>query len=147
MSLTSNAISKDKWEEIEERLKNRIFASVEFSYKGRRITVSKESIAENKQGLIVYIDGSWCLGWQDSAHKLFDPITHEVWRKTSRQVYPPKKKARIVKDFGKRRAQELFPSLDKVIVMYTPDFSTARSLVRQFKKLQGIELLEPSDGI
>lgn len=147
MSLTTNVISKAQWEEIEERLKNRLFATVEFSYKGRRINVSKEWIAENKQSLIVYIDGIWCLGLQDSEHKLFDPIAHEVWRKRSRQVYPPKEKARMVKGLGKRMARKILPNLDKVIVMYMPDFSTAKSLVRQFKKLQGIELLESSDDI
>jgi ABC-type uncharacterized transport system substrate-binding protein len=64
-----------------------------------------------------------------------------VWRRQTRAVYPPSKKKELIKTFGVREAKRVFPNIDKVIEFWNPDFKTAASLVRQFKKIDGLELV------
>lgn len=135
------SISKEQWASIEERLKGFYF-SVKFTLSGHEITVQKVRYKENQYALCVYIDGSWKGLWMTGdKDPVYDPIVKQVWRKRSRALYSPAKKARIRKSFGVRRTKEMFPDLDKAIVMWMPDFKTAASLVRQFKKIDGLELV------
>lgn len=135
------SISKHEWPVIEERLKS-FYVNVKFTLSGHEITVQKVLYKENQYALCVYIDGSWKGLWMSGdKDPVYDPIVKQVWRKRSRALYSPAKKARIKKSLGVRRTKEMFPDLDKAIVMWMPDFSTAASLVRQFKKIEGLELV------
>jgi len=135
------SISKAQWAELEERLKG-FYVHVKFTLSGHEIAVHKERFKENQYVLVVYIDGSWKGLWMPgNKDPVYDPLVKQVWRKRSRALYSPAKKARIKKSLGVRRTKEMFPNLDKVIVTWMPDFSTAASLVRQFKKIDGLALV------
>lgn len=133
-------ITKEKWAELEQEMASYFFVSVKFRYKGHELSIQRVKVSESKTALAVYIDGtikgSWFLPDNDRP-----AIIPEVWRKRSRRVFSHQKKAKIIKDFGKRHAQRLFPNMDRTIEFHDPYFTTAKSLVRQLKKLEGIELV------
>lgn len=134
-------ISKAQWEQIEERLKG-FFVHFKFELNGHEISVTKERAKENQYCLVVYIDstfkGIWVMGGKDPE---CDPIVQQVWRKRSRAMYSPSQKAKLTKIMGVRRAKKAFPNWDHVTLYWTPEFKTAASLVRQFKKIPGLTLV------
>ncbi|CAA0103324.1 hypothetical protein [Zhongshania aliphaticivorans] len=135
------SISKEQWAEIEERLMG-FYVHVKFTLSGHEITINKQLVKENQFCLVVFIDerikSAWHFGDADS---IYDPIVKQVWRKFSRALYSPAKKKRMIKAFGAREARRVFPNMDKVNEYWSPDFKTAASLVRQFKKIDGLELV------
>ena len=71
------SISKEKWAEIETKLKGR-FPNVKFKYKGKEISINRESESEGKTVLVVYIDGYIKGIWfQLSDEDLIEPLTAE----------------------------------------------------------------------
>ena len=135
------AITKEQWAKIQERLKSS-FATMQFIVGEHTISVERRSVSESKTALAVFVDGK--IEWKnafDSDGGRPDIIT-KVWRRRSKAIFPPAKKAKLLKNFGKRKAKEYFPKMDEVMESYDPFFNTAASLVRQFKKIEGIELSE-----
>lgn len=135
-------ITNAQWQTIEANL-TRVYAHQKFRLGVHEITVLKERVAENKFALIVYIDGQWKGLWMTpDKDPVYGPIVTQVWRKRTRKLYPPTQRQKLVKSVGVRRAKKLFPNLDKTIEHWVPDFNTAKSLVRQFRKVDGLELAE-----
>lgn len=130
------SITTEQWQKIEENLTTGM-ASVKFQMGSDAITVKRVLIKENRLALAVYINDQivWMHGMQRNEQS---ELICKVWRKRTVATYSPVKKQKIIKGFGKRRAKELFPSLDKVTTYYDPMFNTAKSVVRQFKKLDGL---------
>jgi hypothetical protein len=149
----AEAITKQQWEEIEDKLQG-LLATVKFRYKGYEVTVQKNFVAENKMALNVYIDGRFKGDWafldyprgnEDRSDREPPPaIIRDVWRKQTKAVYSPQRKQKMIKAVGTRRAYEMFPNLDEKRILYWPDFAKAKTLVRQFRKLEGITLVEES---
>lgn len=133
-------ISTELWQKIEENLTSSM-ASVKFQMESDVITVKRVRIKENRLALAVYINDQivWKHGMQSDEQP---ELIRKVWRKRTVAAYSPVKKQKIIKSFGKRRAKELFPSLDKVTTYYDPTFNTAKSVVRQFKKLDGLAVVK-----
>lgn len=135
------SISKEQWVDIEGRLKG-LFVRVKFTLSGHEIEVQKVLYKENQYALWVYIDGSWSGLWMSGdKDPVYDPIVKQVWRRRTRSLYSPTKKKELVKIFGVRKAKKRFPRMDDVLEYWNPDFKTAASLVRQFKKIDGLELV------
>lgn len=134
------AITKEQWSEIEQEMKGSM-GRVVLKLEGRKIILEKRFIAENKLAILVFIDGSFNLGWGWPDSKSFDPFVQKVWRKRSIALYKPSERQKIVKDFGKRKAKEYFPKLDEKREHWTPDFSTAGSMRRTLQKNKEIELV------
>lgn len=134
-------ITKAQWADIEAKLKG-YFASVKFTLGEHTVDIQKQRVRENQDALIVFIDGIWKGSWLEGKDPVYGPLVQQLWRKRESAVWKPQQKARIIKEFGKRGAKEHFPSLDAKTVMYTPDFTTAASLVRQFKKVKGLTLVD-----
>ncbi|WP_320837411.1 hypothetical protein [Zhongshania sp.] len=135
------SISKAQWADIEQQLKG-FYVNVKFTLSGHQIAVQKVRYKENQYTLRVYIDGVWKGLWMSGdKDPEYDPIVKQVWRRRTRAVYSPSKKAELVKGLGKRRAKEYFSRLDDVIEYWNPDFKTAASLVRQFKKIDDLALV------
>ncbi|WP_028294267.1 hypothetical protein [Oceanobacter kriegii] len=134
-------ISNDQWKDIQEKLA-RSFVSVQFRWGDDEISVQRVSVSENKTALAVYLNGTIQpgKGLPDSDH--YDPLVEKIWRKRSKAAYSPAKKAKIEKTFGKRGARQTFSNLDKTFEWFDPTFNTAASLVRQFKKLENLQLLK-----
>ncbi len=133
-------ISKEQWQEIEKNLTDRIFHKETFALDGHVILVSKTFVSKNKLGFAVYVDGVIQLAQGSISRPEFNQVTHKVWRKRQKAVYSPVKVKKLIKDIGKRRAKELFPNLEKVVTYYDPTFTSASTLLRQFKKLDGLTI-------
>jgi len=136
-------IQKEQWDGIENELKS-LFATVEFKFNERKITVQKQQIKENKFGLLVFIDGKISLKDMEWKGEQADPLVRQFWRKREKSLFSPSKVAEMTKRMGKKAKAEFISKggWDKKIIHYDPVFNTASSLVRQFKKIEGLELAE-----
>lgn len=130
-------ITKEQWAEITERMGG-MFVHEEFELGGRKISVHRERKSESTTCLVVYIDGviRGSAGMKDS--KYFDPLTEKVWRKKELRLYSRRKAAHIRKEFGVRKAKEFFGDLDKSTEYLEPVFPSAKVMVSQFKKIDGL---------
>lgn len=137
-------ITKEQWDKIENDLTG-MFASVKFQYGEHVLNVARVRTGEAKHELMVYVDGCIKGPWHIPDHEGFLPVIKDVWRTRKKAQYSPQKKAKIIKNLGKRLTKKVYPELDKVITYYSPDFTTAKSLVRQYKKLEGLTLITKED--
>lgn len=137
-------ITKEQWDDIENELTG-MFASVKFQYGEHVLNVARVRTGEAKHELMVYVDGTIKGVWHSPESEGFLPVIKDIWRTRKKAVYSPQKKAKLIKDFGKKRVKEFLPDLDKIIIYYSPDFTTAKSLVRQYKKLEGLVLIESEE--
>ncbi|WP_311567262.1 hypothetical protein [Photobacterium arenosum] len=133
-------ISKETWQKIEEELAQ-IWVQIEFEYQGYRLSVLRERHGEGKLVLTVYIDDVIKASWATENEERL-AIIPDVWRVRSKAYYSPAKVKKIEKDFGKRQAKKYFPNLHERYTWHEPYFPKASILVRQFKKLKGLKLME-----
>ncbi|WP_320152539.1 hypothetical protein [uncultured Tolumonas sp.] len=136
-------ISKDKWKEIEDELKGYYLVNVKFKLGNDVISIARQRETESKTVLVVYINGKYSLQWQDEKHELFNPLTHKVWKKTSKRMMSQQKIAALKKKYGVRMFNQLYSKREQeaVISYFMPFFSSSRSLVSQFKKIDGLEFI------
>lgn len=134
------AISKEQWIEIEKQLAG-LFGSVIFKYGEFEITVIRGRVSESKTSLVVYVDDVIKGGWYSKDNERPSCIP-DVWRKRTRARYTTKSIKDAEKVWGKRRAKKEMPELYEKTEYHTCDFTTAKSLVCQYKKLEGLELIK-----
>lgn len=144
-------ISKEQWQAIAAELKKG-WVQVDFKLDGHAIHVTRERKSESTTVLGVYIDGFmkgiWCKELSD-----IDP-SDEFMNKVVKQVYFHKFKARYSKkeletmakhkrSIGAKRLKEMFgANPEKAGWTYLfPYFGSSTALVRQFKKIEGLELV------
>ncbi len=135
------AITEEQWLEIEQELKG-IYGTVKFQLDRIILRICKEFVAENKTGILVYINQEIKFDWGYRTSNNFNPLTETLWRKRSLSYYKPKEKSKIIKDLGKRRAKELYPNLNEAMISFVPYFSTFSTFKRQYKKLDDITVLK-----
>ncbi|MCY0966155.1 hypothetical protein [Parathalassolituus penaei] len=138
--ITTGMITKEQWSQLQQQLaSSHVVVTLELD--GNRLTIERRHMTENRTALCVFINGSIRIGsgWPDSDH--FSSLTEKVWRKRSKALYGPAKIKQLEKELGKRGARQVFSKLDKTIEWFDPTFNTAASLVRQFKRLQGLTLV------
>lgn len=134
------AISKEQWKAISEELDS-FMPTVQFMLDGHKISINKEGYGKMQLALAVYIDGTICMAHSTEAHDDFNPVTHKVWFKKTMWAYSPARQKKMIKQFGKRRAKEYFPNLEKKHFYYMPCFTSVRTLIGQYKKLESLELV------
>ncbi|EGR1143191.1 hypothetical protein ACSVUS_003685 [Vibrio alginolyticus] len=141
-------ISKDQWAELEEKMTYG-YVDIKFKYKGFELSIQRVRTSESKSVLVVYINGSYKLSWGliDRESEDRPSILTEVWKQRSMAIYKPKEIKEIEKVWGKRQAKKDFPNLHGRHTWYDPAFPKASVLCRQFKKLEGLELVEDSGFI
>ena len=145
------SISKEQWKAIEAELKD-IWVQVKFKLHGHEIFITRERKSESTSVLPVYIDGSIKGIWWKYLDEI-DP-TDEFMNKVVKQVYFHKfikrygKKelvnyARTKRECGAKFANELYgKEPEKQGKFYlSPFFGSSATLVRQFKKIEGLELV------
>ncbi|MBM6483472.1 hypothetical protein ACQ9AT_00565 [Klebsiella pneumoniae] len=139
------AISKEQWASVQNTLGG-LYGSVKFKLPtGEEIHVIKSFVAENKTALVVWIDGQRGNGWGWPHLDHFRPVVRQVWR---RRTFRPG--AAMVRNISKQRGGKAFlkrkenAHLFEVREYWEPWFSTAASLVRQFKKIDELELVAGS---
>ena len=146
-------ITKEQWKQIEDELAS-VWVNVVFRYQGHRLSIERQRTSESTTVLSVYIDGVIKGAWVKPIDKLPEDapkILADVWYHRTMARYKPKQVADIEKIYGKRRAKKEWPDLHSRIEWVEPYFPKASVLCRQFKKLQGLELIrarwlsEPSE--
>ncbi|EJL6309028.1 hypothetical protein NMR52_001278 [Vibrio cholerae] len=143
--LKSQPITKEMWQQIEKEMSDG-WVNIVFAYKGHELTVSRVSVSESKTCLQVYIDGfikgEWVSFNGDNCLSDKAPvILPDVWCKKTKAKHTSKFKQDIIRIFGKREAKKRYPDFDDSWCFYVPHFSKASVLCRQYKKLEGIELV------
>ena len=132
------AITKEPCINIENELAS-TFGNVVFSVGDHKVSVQRNRTSESTTVLSVYIDdfikGEW-FNKKESRPACLE----QVWRKRSISLYKPTEIKRIQKAFGKRDAIKHFPKLHDKKEYFDSFFTTSKSLVRQFKRIENIEL-------
>ncbi|NNU14420.1 hypothetical protein HL669_22725 [Vibrio parahaemolyticus] len=144
----SHPLSAYDWADIQSQLEG-FLASVSFKYKDHKISVVREYQSESSSKLAVYIDdqikGAWIdlnfgkIGEVDKP-KERPCVIDDVWMLKTKARYDNKFIASVEKIWGKREAKKRYPDLHSKRQFRWPYFNKASSVVRQFKKLEGIEL-------
>lgn len=141
-------ITKAQWQKLEEEMTYG-YVDIKFKYKGFELSTQRVRTSESKSALLVYINGSYKPSWglidRDSDDR--PSILTEVWKQRSMAKYKPKEIKDIEKVWGKRQAKKDFPDLHGRHTWYEPAFPKASVLCRQFKKLEGLKLVEDSGYI
>ena len=137
----SKLISKEQWAEILEGfIKLRVVIRT-FKYKGHILKVQPIIHKERHIHWQVLINNDakkeWIEGNTDAM-----PISEDVWHKRTTSKYKATAKKSFIKRVGIRRAKKLHPDLDEIFVVYSPGFTSPRTLLNQFKKLEGLELID-----
>lgn len=137
-------ISKEQWKGIQNMLGD-LYCQVKFKLpSGEVISVMKSFVSENKTALIVWIDDTRCEAWGWKKHDEYRPLTELVWR---RKTYKPG--ASIIRRASKTRDGQRWLKrkenayVHEVVEYRVCHFSTAESLVSQYRKIDGLELLTP----
>lgn len=132
-------ITKEQWAQIAEELQG-FSANVQFRYKGREIYIARCRTGESTYHLTVYVDGHIQGAWMIPDSEGFDETVAEVWFCKKTRLWSPAKVKKMEKEFGKRRLRKLMPNVDKVSLSYSPVFGSTRTLINQYKKLDGLIL-------
>jgi len=145
------AISKEQWQAIAAELKKG-WVAMKFKLHGHEIDVTRERKSESTTVLVVYIDGAMKGVWFKELSDI-DPAD-EFMNKVVKQVYFHKFKARYNKKaldelakfkrkWGAKETKEIWgdnPEKAGHTYLY-PAFGSSTALVRQFKKIEGLELV------
>jgi hypothetical protein len=136
-------ITKEQWAEIEKDLAG-YFGSKDFYLGKDKISVVREAWKEGERRLIVYFNGSLRPAWTHKQdNKNYNPLVEKFWCKKSRAKWRAKFRASMTKIYGKKRVLQECPDLGEKLIFYVPFFAKAKALVTQFKKITGLELIEP----
>ncbi|HHC6666664.1 TPA: hypothetical protein ACN315_000449 [Vibrio parahaemolyticus] len=148
MTTETRSLTASDWTEVQSQLEG-FLANVSFKYKGHKISVVREYQSESSSKLAVYIDdqikGAWIslnFGETGDVNKLKErpAVIDDVWMLKTKARYDKKSIASVEKIWGKREAKKRYPDLHGKRQYRWPYFNKASSVVRQFKKLVGIEL-------
>ncbi|AYO18074.1 hypothetical protein D0812_27430 [Vibrio owensii] len=147
-SQQTKPLTASDWADIQSQLEG-FLANVSFKYKDHKISVVREYQSESSSKLAVYIDdqikGAWidlnfgAVGEVDKS-KERPVVIDDVWMLKTKARYDKKSIASAEKIWGKREAKKRYPDLHSKCQFRWPYFNKASSVVRQFKKLEGIEL-------
>ena len=133
------AISKEQWDKVESELAG-TFGSALFKLGDHEISIQRVRKSESTTVLAVYIDGYIKGEWHTKEETRPDCL-EQVWRKRYISIYKQADIKQIIKIFGKREAKKRYPNLNEKKEFLDCYFTTAKSLVRQFKRIKGIELI------
>ncbi|MGL6458828.1 hypothetical protein ACSZNG_07195 [Aeromonas hydrophila] len=145
------SISKEQWKAIEAELKGG-WVQVKFKLHGHEIYITRERKSESTTVLAVYIDGAIKGTWMKSLEDI-DPAD-EFMNKVVKQVFCHKFHKRYGKkdlenyasakrQCGAKFANGLYgkdPEKQGRTYLF-PAFGSSTALVRQFKKIEGLELV------
>jgi len=137
------SISKDQWSEIETELQG-FFPSIKFKLADDEIAINKVRVSENKFELVVYINGEIKGAWSQAHHER-PACIEKVWKEKIRARYSPSAINKLEKEIGKRNAKKYVPNLHEKYSYHLPYFSKASILIRQFKKIEGLELIKKEE--
>lgn len=145
-------ITAAQWKQISDRLK-RSYVDIKFSLNGHSIDITRERKSESTSHLCVYIDGYIKGVWMkllteiDPADAFMNQVVKQVWFQKFKVRYSKKQLAELEKHkrvIDVKLFKEIFgedPKSQGITILF-PNFSSSAVLVRQFKKIDGLEYLE-----
>jgi hypothetical protein len=138
-------ISAEQWVVLEKELQS-LYGCAKLRLDGHELFIRWMNISKagKTYALVVAIDGFTKIGAGYPSHGAYDPFVTQVWRKRSKVItlFKKTKSDRM----SKREMAELnllkkeYP--DKTIEWYDPFFMNAKSLIRQYRKIEGLEFIE-----
>lgn len=145
------AISKEQWQAIAAELKKQ-WVQVNFKLHGHEITIRRCRKSESTTVLGVYIDGEIKGAWMkqldeiDPADEFMNKVAKQVFFHKFKAMYSKKQLETMAKHkrrLGVKRMKEMFGEApEKAGWTYlVPYFCSSTALVRQFKKIEGLELV------
>ncbi|HDO1327608.1 TPA: hypothetical protein P2Q98_000221 [Aeromonas veronii] len=145
------AISKEQWQAIAAELKN-LWVQLNFKLHGHEITIRRCRKSESTTVLGVYIDGEIKGAWMkqldeiDPADEFMNKVAKQVFFHKFKAMYSKKELETMAKHkrrLGAKRIKEMFGEApEKAGWTYlVPYFASSTALVRQFKKIEGLELV------
>ena len=145
------AISKEQWQAIAAELKKQ-WVQVNFKLHGHEITIRRCRKSESTTVLGVYIDGEIKGAWMkqldeiDPADEFMNKVAKQVFFHKFKAMYSKKQLETMAKHkrrLGVKRMKEMFGEApEKAGWTYlVPYFGNCTALVRQFKKIEGLELV------
>ncbi|ORM62003.1 hypothetical protein HA45_19420 [Pantoea rodasii] len=136
-------ITKQQWSGIESTIKSG--ARVAFEYQGNKVEVAKIQTDETHLAYIVVNNGEPLVGFYKEGHERYQPLSAIFLRK--KQVNTTAKIARsIAKERGGKawlRRRENRHYLEKDHEVTETFFPSARTVVNQFRKIEGLTLSVP----
>ena len=139
-------ITKEQWNEVETKLKQN-YGYAHFRYQGTVITAYREFVKEGKSEIIIYFNNYCRMSWGSKVLENYNPLTALFWSKRTRALHSAKEIKQIEKNFGKRGAKQYFPRLHERLEYLLPMFSKSTVLVRQFSKIEGLELIPSNEAV
>ncbi|WP_340617209.1 hypothetical protein [Xenorhabdus entomophaga] len=133
-------ISKEQWTKIANELQS-YFCLVQFKYQDTVISIHRERVSESKTHLIVYFNNTLRNAWGYEQSEHYNPLTKLFWRSCTQPLYPKSRIADAEKQLGKRHVQRHMPYMYKKFTFLTPVFPNSTALIRQYKKIEGLELV------
>lgn len=145
------AISKEQWQAIAAELKNQ-WVQMNFKLHGHEITIRRCRKSESTTVLGVYIDGEIKGAWMkqlddiDPADEFMNKVAKQVFFHKFKACYSKKELETMAKhkrSIGATRLKEMFGANPEKAgwVYLLPYFGSSTALVRQFKKIEGLELV------
>lgn len=145
------AISKEQWQAIAAELKKG-WVHIDFKLEGHEICVIRERNSESTTVLGVYIDGFMKGTWMkvieeiDPADEFMNKVVKQVFFHKFHKRYGKKQLeeyAKCKRQCGAKFANKLYgkdPEKQGKTYLF-PAFGSSTALVRQFKKIEGLELV------
>lgn len=134
---------QDKWQQIEQALTG-VYGSIKLMADGHELCI-KRSVSGDRIINMVYVDGwlkgEWSLKDDDGQPKHSEG---RFFRPMYGHPFPLKLKLRLVKDFGKAKAEEMTA---RKVVVYTPIWPTTKPLIRHLKRnFPDLEIIDQQEN-
>lgn len=133
------SITSDEWNVIEEKMAASI-CSILFQYQNHELNVCRVVIKETRLALAVYVDGKINWDWQRSDNENTPAFVSTIWRNRTHCFLDQKEYQNWRKAFGKRKADQW--KKRQTVNYFDPFWNTAKTLCRQFKKLDGLTVTQ-----
>lgn len=140
--------SAAQWSAIQERL-SKLYVDVTFLVDGHTVCVQRRFASEAKSELAVFIDGYIQGAWTSPDKESGDhhEIVKKVWRRCEIFLLSKQKQGKLVESWKKDRyskkeidALKTLYNFEKSTVFYSPSFASSKTLVRQFRKIENIQV-------
>lgn len=138
--------TKEQWQGLENSLKSGRPAS--FKHEGFSIKIVRARISETKLAYAVFLNDEMPSFWLKKGDKGFDEKELMYCRKTTFKPY-----AKIIREVSKERGGKSYLKrkenayLHEVRERYYPYFTSAKSVISHFRKLDGIALVAPDEMV
>jgi len=129
-------ITNEQWKDVEKRILD-FGRGVEFRAGDTVVRYVMRRKTPFKNVLMTFVDGQ-CRGEWSNASESCPQQT--FLNRCERSIFSPKRKA-AARKLGKHKLKTLGIDLDKKLTYFSPFWSSAKSLVRHLKTIEGLELV------